>query len=164
MPTNVFISFERHNLQQVNSIRALANNPQHELEFHDRSEIEPVRDRVGTPLPYQPDDSRSKPIKKELRRLLRKATKMIVVIGDYTHESNWVNWEIQSFYDRYDSISGDADKRIISMVVRNTSNVKLPKILRTYSVPQMTWNLDTLSQWIDTNPNQPLQTLPFLYE
>ncbi len=55
MPTNVFISFERHNLQQVNSIRALANNPQHDLEFHDRSEIEPVTDKRSTPLPYQPD-------------------------------------------------------------------------------------------------------------
>lgn len=101
MPTNVFISFERHNLQQVNSIRALANNPQHGLEFHDQSEIKAVKDKKGTPLPYQPDDSRSKPIKNELRRLLKKATKMVVVIGEFTHESNWVNWEIQSFYDRY---------------------------------------------------------------
>lgn len=163
MPTNVFISFERHNLQQVNSIRALANNPQHELEFHDRSEIEPVKDKKGTPLPYQPDDSRSKLIKKELRRLLKKATKMVVVIGEYTHESNWVNWEIQSFYDRYDSISGDGNKRIIAMVIKDTSNVKLPKMLRTFSVPQMKWDLDTLSQWINTNPNQLLQTLPLLY-
>ena len=145
MPTNVFISFERHNLQQVNSIRALANNPQHELEFHDRSEIEPVRDKKGTPLSYQPDDPRSKSVKKELRR-------------------NWVNWEIQSFYDRYDSISGDGDKRIIAMYVRDTNNIKLPKILRTYSIPQMKWDLNALGQWINANPNQPLQTLPLLYE
>lgn len=164
MPTNVFISFERHNLQQVNSIRALANNPRHDLEFHDRSEIEPVEDKKGTPLPYQPDDPRSKPVKRELRRLLKTATKMIVVIGEFTHESNWVNWEIQSFLDRYDNISGDGNKRIIAMCVRDTNNITLPKILRTYSIPQMKWDMDALAQWINANPNQLLQTLPLLYE
>ena len=164
MPTNVFISFERHNLQQVNIIRALADNPQHELEFHDRSEIEPVRDRVGTPLPYQPDDPRSGPIKRELRCLLEKATKMVAVIGEFTHESNWVNWEIQSFCDRYNSISSDGNKRIIALYVRDTNNTKLPQILRTYSIPQMKWDMDALAQWINANPNQLLQTLPLLYE
>jgi len=162
MPTNVFISFERHNLEQVNSIRALANNPQHDLEFHDRSETEPVKDKKGNPLPYQPDDPRSEPIKKELRRLLKKATKMVVVIGEFTHESNWVNWEIQSFYDRYDSISGDSDKRIIAICFKDMNNIGLPKILRTFSIPQMQWNMDALAHWINTNPNQLLPTLPFL--
>ncbi|MFC1914886.1 TIR domain-containing protein [Chloroflexota bacterium] len=163
MPTNVFISFERHNLQQVNSIRALANNPQHELEFHDRSELKPVRDRAGTPLPYQPDDpTRSNPIKKELRRLLKKATKMVVVIGEFTHASNWVNWEFQSFYDRYNRISGDSNQRVVAMYIRDRNDIELPKIFRTHSIPHMNWDLDALSQWINTNPNQPLQALPLL--
>ena len=163
MPTNVFISFERHNLQQVNAIRALANNPQHDLEFHDRSEIVPVKNKKGTPLTNQPDDAGSKPIKKELRRLLKKATKMVVVIGERMHESNWVNWEIQSFYDRYNSISGDGDKHILAMYVRGASNVTLPKIFRTCSIPQMEWDMNALSQWINANPNQSLPTLPLLY-
>lgn len=165
MPTNVFISFEHHNLQQVNGIRALANNPQHDLEFHDRSQLEPERDKVGTPLPYQPDDPpRSKQIKDELRRLLEKATKMVVVVGEFTHRSNWVNWEIQSFYDRYNSKSGDGDKRIIAIYVRDTDDIKLLKILRTCSIPRMKWDMDALSRWINTNPNQLLPTLPLLYE
>jgi hypothetical protein len=100
MPTNVFISFEHHDLERVNSIRSLANNPQHDLEFHDRSQLVPVTDRRGTQLPYQPDDTRSQPTKTELRRLLKNATKMAVVIGEFTHRSAWVRWEIQSFYDR----------------------------------------------------------------
>ncbi len=165
MPTNVFISFEGHNLQQVNDIRALANNPQHELEFHDRSQLKPVRDKTGKPLTYQPDDPpRSAQIKRELRRLLKKATKMVVVIGEFTHRSNWVNWEIQSFYDRYDSISGDGDKRIIAIYVRDTSNIRLLSIIRTYSIPQMQWDMEALGQWINANPNQQLPTFPLLYE
>lgn len=118
MPTNVFISFTHENLKQVESIRALAKNAEHELEFHDRSELEPVKDKVGTPLPYQPDDPRAKPIMKELKRLLRKATKMVVVIGEATHRSSWVNWEIQTFYDQKSNLSGDATKRVKGMYVK----------------------------------------------
>lgn len=164
MPTNVFISFERHNLQQVKDIRALANNPLHDLEFHDWSELEPVKDKAGTPLPYQPDDPRSKPIKKELRRLLKKATKMVVVIGEFTHRSDWVNWELQSFYDRYDSISSDGNKRVMAICVRDTSNIRLPGIIKTYSIPQMQWDMGALAQWININPTQQLPTFPLLFE
>ncbi len=84
-----------------------------------------IPDRVGTSLPYQPDDPRSKPIKRELRSLLKRATKMVVVIGEFTHESNWVNWEIQSFYDRYDSISGDSDTRDLPPKKESSCNVRL---------------------------------------
>lgn len=165
MPTSVFISFERHNLQHVNDIRALASNPIHELEFSDRSEIKPVLDKAGKPLPYQPDDPpRSAPIKRRLKGLLKSATKMVVVIGEFTYRSNWVEWEIQSFYDRYKDISGDSDKRILGMYVPNIpSNTIPPKILGTYSIPLVNWDMNILSTWINSNPNQELPTLPYLF-
>ena len=163
MPTNVFISFEHHDLERVNSIRALANNPRHNLEFHDRSEIEPVTDRRGTPLPYQPDDpARARPIKNELRRLLRQATKMVVVVGEFTRRSKWVEWEIQSFHDRYNSVSGDGNRRIVALYVPEANDEDLPRIIRSLSIPQIQWNMDALTQWINTNPNQSLQTFPLL--
>lgn len=161
MPTNVFISFERRDLEYVNSIRALANNPQHDLEFHDRSEIKPVTDRNGKPLQYPPHHDGAKPIKKELKRLLKKATKMVVVVGEYTHESDWVNWEIQSFRDRYSSKSGYGDKRIIALYIPEAKDVILPRIIRTYSIKPMQWNMNTLVYWINANPNQELPILPF---
>lgn len=142
MPTNVFISFRRDNLEQVNSIRALANNPQHDLEFHDRS----------------------KPIKNKLRPLLKKATKMVVIIGKQTYKSDWVNWEIQSFYDRYNNKSGDGDKRIIALHVQNAKSIKVPGIIGTLDIPQMNWDMNALTRWINTNPSQELPTLPLLYE
>ena len=162
MPTNVFISFELHDLERVNSIRALANNPQHDLEFHDWSELEPVRDRVGTPLPYQPDDPRSAPIKRELRHLLRGATKMVVVVGEFTHRSAWVNWEIQSFYDRYNNTSGDGNRRVVALYVPEANDEDLPSIIKSLSIPQIEWDMDALAQWINTNPAQQLPTLPLL--
>ncbi|MFC2070492.1 TIR domain-containing protein [Chloroflexota bacterium] len=160
MPTNVFISFQRNDLEYVNSIRALADNRQHELEFHDRSEIQPVTDKNGKPLRYPPHHDGSKPIKNKLKGLLKKATKMVVVIGENTHKSEWVNWEIQSFYDRYEDISGDSDKRILALFVPDKSNYTLPRILTTYSIRPTKWDMNLLSNWINTNPNQ---GFPILY-
>ena len=154
MPTNVFISFALENLKQVESIRALAKNPEHELEFHDWSEVEPVKDRVGTPLPYQPDDTRAAPIRKELKRLLNKATKMVVVIGETTHGSKWVNWEIQTFYGQKSNLAGDATKRIKGMYVRECQNAELPRRIERLEVSTMAWDLTVLNKWFSMDPNQ----------
>lgn len=99
MLANVLRSFAVENLRQVSSVSALAQSPQYGLEFHDRSELDPVKDRVGRPLPDQPEDTRADPVRKELQRLLQKPIKLVIAIGDATHRSNWVNWEIQTFYD-----------------------------------------------------------------
>jgi len=154
MPTNVFISFTLENLQQVNSIRSLAQNPHYGLEFHDRSEMEPVKDKRGTPLPYQPDDRRADPVRKELKRLLQKATKMVVVIGETTHKSKWVNWEIQTFYDMKSNLDGDATRRIKGMYVKGYEDRVLPKRVKRLGISTMDWNLEELNKWFSLNPNQ----------
>ena len=154
MPTNVFISFALENLEQVNSIRALAQNPQYGLDFHDRSELEPVKDRVGMPLPYQPDDTRADPVRKELKRLLQKATKMVVIIGEATNKSKWVNWEIQTFYDKKSNLDGDATKRIKGMYVKGYEDRELPKRVRRLGISTMDWDLEALKKWFSLNPNQ----------
>jgi len=91
MPVNLFISFAREDLEQLESFRALAKNPEHELEFHDRSEFEPVKGRKGKPLTFPPNDPGANPIRKELEKLLDKATKKVILVGETTHTSKWVN-------------------------------------------------------------------------
>lgn len=164
MPTNLFISFERRNLQQVNNLRDLAKSRINDLEFHDRSEIEPVFDRNGKPLRYPPSHDGAEPIKEKLRGLLNKATKMVVVIGEFTHSSAWVTWEIQYFHTRMNNKTGDAEKRLIAMYVKKASGFTFPRILRTLSIPYIKWDIDVLTEWISANPNQSLPTLPLLYE
>lgn len=154
MPTNVFISFARENLKQVESIRALAKNPEHELEFHDWSELEPVKDKVGTPLPYQPFDKRAAPIIKELKGLLKKATKMVVLVGETTCRSNWVNWEIQTFYDQKSNLASDATRRIIVMYVKECEDAELPKRVKKLKIQTMEWDLKALNRWFKLNPSQ----------
>ena len=75
MPTNLFISFAQEDREQLESLRALAKNPEHKLEFHDRSELEPVKDRAGTPLPYPPNDHRADSVRKNSRSYLIKRLK-----------------------------------------------------------------------------------------
>ena len=154
MPTNIFISFALENHMQVENIRALAKNPEHELEFHDWSEVQPVKDKAGTPLPYQPDDVRAAPVRKELKRLLSNATKMLVIIGETTYRSKWVNWEIQTFYDKKNNLPGDTTKRIKGMYVRKCQNAELPLRIKRLKIPTMTWDLTVLNRWFNMDPNQ----------
>jgi len=39
-------------------------------------------------------------IYREIKRMFNMATKMAVLVGHSTHKSDWVNWEIRTFYDR----------------------------------------------------------------
>ena len=153
MPANVFVSFVHEDQQQMDSFRALSKNPNHKLVFQDRSLKEPVVDRAGTPLPYPPHDRRSRPVRKEIERLLDKATRMVVLVGNSTHKSYWVNWEIRRFYEMKKLLSGKTRKRIRAMKLKGCENSNLPKALKDLSVQIMNWNLTALNRWLDENPN-----------
>ena len=159
MPTNLFISFSRRNLSQVANIKSIAKDPEHELEFHDRSEQGPVKDKKGTPFPYPPNDKRAEPVIKELSKLLDKATKLLVLIGKDTSERQWVNWEIQTFIDKKSNLKGDPKKRIIAMHVKGCNDVTLPRRVRRLGITRMSWDLEALACWIDANPNYDIKKL-----
>lgn len=153
MPTNVFVSFVHEDQEQMDSFRALAKNANHELVFHDRSLKEPVRDRAGTPLPYPPHDPRSRPVRKEIKGLFDKATKMVVLVGESTHKSDWVNWEIRTFYDKKMKLQGKTKKRIRAMKLKGCQAPPLPKALKGRSTGPMSWDPAALNTWLDENPN-----------
>ncbi|MDP4279514.1 MAG: TIR domain-containing protein [Dehalococcoides mccartyi] len=153
MPVNLFISFAQEDREQVESLRSLAQNPENQLEFHDRSELEPMKDRAGTPLPYPPNDSRAKPIREELKRLFDRATKMVVIIGKSTHESQWVNWEVRTFYDRKKNIPGKTKQRIRALKLKGYHDALLPKAIKDLSIPTMNWDLKTFYSWLIANPS-----------
>lgn len=152
MPVNLFISFAHQDRKQLDSLRALARNPEHKLEFHDRSQLEPVKDRAGTPLPYPPNDKRADPARQEIKRLLDKATKMVVIIGESTHNSQWVKWEIRTFYDKKRSVPGKTKNRIRAMKLKGCHDAILPKPIKDLAIPAMNWDLDALYSWLITNP------------
>ncbi len=153
MPVNVFVSFVHEDQEQMESFRALAKNPNHSLVFHDRSLKDPVVDRKGTPLPYPPHDPRSRPVRKDIKKLLDKATRMVVLVGDSTHKSNWVNWEIKTFYDKTKRLPGKTRKRMRAIKLKGCVNPRLPKALKGRFSGLMNWGPVAVNNWLDENPN-----------
>src|SRR5690348_15009022 len=98
MASNVFVSFDHDDQKQVGGLKLLKNNPAHPLDFRDHSLKEPVLDRGGRPIKYPPGDPRSKSVRDEITRKFERASKLVVLIGDETSTSAWVDWEINTFY------------------------------------------------------------------
>ena len=154
MPTNLFISFAHGDIEQLHSFRALANNPEHELEFHDRSELEPVRDKAGKPIQQPPLNPASKPIRDTIHKLLKRATKMIILGGKTTHESDWVDWEIRTFFAKKQKYPGKTKNRLMDMKLKGHQKVTLPKSVQDLGIQVMNWNPENLGPWLETNPNK----------
>src|SRR5436853_6213667 len=106
MPTNVFVSYDHDDQKQVNGFKALKSNPNHPLDFHDHSLKEPVLDKLGRPIKHPPSDPRSQKVRDEIRGKFDRASKLVVLIGDDTHKSEWVDWEIRTFYNMKKRLGG----------------------------------------------------------
>jgi hypothetical protein len=154
MPANAFISFDHDDQQQVSGLRLLKNNPKHPLDFQDHSLKDAVRDRSGTPIKYPPSDLRSKPVRDEIKRKFNRASKLVVLIGDDTHKSEWVDWEINTFYEMKKEVSGENTwKRIRGMTLKGSDQAAIPSALYNgRSTLWLAWNPETLDKWLDTEP------------
>ena len=107
MAANAFISYDHDDQKRVAGFKLLKNNPDHPLDFFDHSLKDAVRDRSGKPIKYPPSDPRSKPVRDEITRKFDGASKLVVLIGDSSHKSEWVDWEINKFYEMKQVVSGE---------------------------------------------------------
>ncbi len=149
MTVNVFVSYDHLDQNRVNGFISLISNPNHPLSFHDWSLKDPIVDKIKKPLPYPPSDSRSEPIKKEIKRLFKKASRMVVLVGEYTHASEWVNWEIQTFIDNKAKLSAPTQNRIRALRFKGYENSILPSNLRNRSGGTINWELEELLEWLN---------------
>ena len=155
MATNVFVSFDHDDQQQVGGFKLLKNNPNHPLDFSDHSLKDAVRDRAGKPITYPPSDPRSKPVRDAIINKFDRASKLIVLIGDNTHSSAWVDWEINTFFDRKEDLSGENTwKRIRGMTLKGSDTATIPNALYNgRSTQWLAWNPEALDKWLDENPH-----------
>ena|SRR3990172_4473655 len=154
MAANVFISFDHDDQKQVGGFKLLKNNPKHPLYFHDHSLKEPVTDRSGKPIKYPPSDTRSKPVRDEILKKFNRCSKLVVLIGDDTHKSKWVEWEINSFFKIKKDLSGDNTwKRIRGMTLKGSDNATIPSALGGQLTKVMTWDTEALDKWLDQYPD-----------
>jgi MTH538 TIR-like domain (DUF1863) len=156
MPANAFISYDHDDQNQVNGFRLLKNNPNHPLDFQDHSLKEPVRDRSGNPIKVAPSDPRSKPVRDEIKKKFDNASKLVVLIGDDTHKSEWVEWEINTFYELKEKNSGEKTwKRIRGMTLKGSDNASIPNALMNGRSSQwLAWDPETLDKWLDKDPDE----------
>lgn len=152
MPANVFVSFDHEDQQQVEGFRGLINNPNHPLDFHDHSLKNPVVGQTGKPITYSPYNPKSRPVRREILRKFEKASRMVVLIGKSTHKSDWVKWEIVTFYENKKRLPGKTRKRIRAMWLLNCENTSLPNVLKGRSIQPMRWDPIGLDKWLEENP------------
>jgi len=155
MASNIFVSFDHDDQQQVEGFKALKSNPNHPLDFHDHSLKEPVTDRIGKPIKYPPSDQRSKPVRDEILKQFDKCSKLVVLIGDETHQSDWVEWEINSFFEMKRKLSGEKTwKRIRGMTLKGSEKATIPSALYNgRSTQWLAWDPATLDNWLDQDPD-----------
>lgn len=155
MAANIFVSYDHDDQNQVNGFKGLEKNPNHPLDFHDHSLKEAVMDRSGKPIRYPPSDPRSKPVRDEIIRKFKNASKLVVLIGNDTHRSEWVEWEIETFIKMKKPLSGENTwKRIRGMKLKDCDNAKIPSaLMNKRSVEELAWNPADLDKWLDMNPD-----------
>jgi hypothetical protein len=154
MAANVFVSYDHDDQEQVGAFRLLKHNPNHPLDFYDHSLKEPVLGPSGKPIKYPPSDPRSKPVRDVIKKKFDRASKLVVLIGDDTYTSEWVEWEINAFYDMKEEISGDNTwKRIRGMTLKGSSAATVPAALGDRSTKVLSWDPEELDKWLDLDPD-----------
>lgn len=151
MASNVFVSFDHDDQRQVGGLKLLKNNPNHPLDFQDHSLKDAVRDRSGRPIKYPPSDPRSKPVRDAILAKFDRASKLVVLIGDDTHASEWVDWEIKTFYALKQPLSKENTwKRIRGMTLKGSEQAVIPNALYNgRSTQWLPWDPEALDKWLD---------------
>ncbi len=156
MAANVFISYDHDDQKQVAGFKLLKNNPKHPLDFRDHSLKEPIRDMYGRPIKYPPSDPRSKPVRNEIINKFENTSKLVVLIGDETYLSEWVEWEVNTFYSMKHFLSKENTwKRIRGMKLKGSDNARMPNsLMNARSTKELTWDPETLDKWLDQDPDR----------
>lgn len=112
-------------LDRVNLFRGQAKNEDSSLEFADYSIKEPI------------NSSSSDYIKQQISAQIKLATMTVCLYGPTTHESEWVNWELQKTIE--------LDKPIMGVRLYSDGRIKYyPGPLGNW--PRVDWNISQIVQ------------------
>jgi hypothetical protein len=74
----------------------------------------------------------------------------VVLIGDYTHQSEWVDWEVNTFFAMKRQLSGESTwKRLRGMTLKGSETAAIPRSLGGQSTRVMAWDPEALDNWLD---------------
>jgi len=151
---NIFISFDHDDQAQVQGFKLIPRS-NHPLDFRDHSLKEAVTNQYGRPIIFPPSDPRSAPVRKEIIEKFQNASKMVVLIGQNTAQSEWVDWEIKTFFNIKHQLSGDITwKRIRGMRLKGQDWAAMPPALGGRSTEILNWDPTMLNRWLDLDPDR----------
>jgi len=125
MAKRVFLSFVEEDLSLVNMFRAQAKNKNNDLEFSDYSVKEPY------------DSANADYIRGKIRERIRGASVTICLIGEKTHTSRWVDWEIRTSHSEGNKLVG---VRLHSNAQKDT----LPRAVSDLKAAVLNWDIDAI--------------------
>ncbi len=119
MARRVFIAHQHNDRQQVRGFILLRWNINVDFAFFDRSLVDPV------------NSNNEAYIRRSIRDKMHGTSATVVLIGDKTHSSKWVDWEIEESKGRRNGLLG--------IKLKGQSNAITPSLLRTYGAEVLTW-------------------------
>ena len=97
-------------IPKIHTLGALLNNPQLEVNFYDDTAREPV------------DSENADYAKRVIQVKIRKSELVVCFIGDETHKSKWVAWEVNAAREEGKKIIFMAFEGILRANIDNLSN------------------------------------------
>ncbi len=133
MARRIFLSFAFEDKNQVSGFRLLRWNNNVEIDFFDSSLLSPVQ------------SSNTEYIKRSILDRLNNTSVTVVLIGQSTHKSNWVGWEIEQSIKRGNGILG--------IRLKGNDNAIVPASMHVSHASVGNWSPDDFSQWIEQAAN-----------
>ena len=137
---SVFISHSHVDDEYIKLIKSINKNPNNTLIFTDTSLLYPVYNDNGHIIRRPPSDPKAKPVKKEIKCLLKNTNKLLALIGNDTHSKEWVSWEIEAF------VSMHAWDNVLLMKTPDNDRGGKPQIAKNLELHD--WNIKLLTDWI----------------
>lgn len=119
MARHVFLAHQHDDQQQVRGFILLRWNINVDFSYFDRSLVDPV------------DSNNEDYIRRSIRDKMRGSSVSVVLIGDKTHSSKWVDWEIEESKGRGNGLLG--------IKLKGKGNATTPSLLRTHGAEVFTW-------------------------
>lgn len=126
---NVFLSFVREDLDEVNLLRGQAKNENSNISFNDWSLREPF------------ESEKAEYIKRGIRERIRQSSVTVVFLSGHTAASRWVDWEIEE--------SLALGKGVVAMYKGDAPPASLPAAITKHNIRVVTWNQKELARAIE---------------
>lgn len=138
----IFISYMHQDQDRFNDVKAIRLNYNNQVDFIDGSLQNPIYNTHGDINRRLPSDPAARNVVNEIKSLLAKSSKLLVLIGQNTHSSEWVKWEIETFIN----LKNNPD--ILFMRVAGDLWAGLPSGTRRHEIYD--WDINRLTQWVNS--------------